>query len=201
MSGGDAAAPPATSDPTVSPLRRVGGGVSQPMLIYKVDPQFSEESKKAEFSGVVLINFIVDTNGLPRNVHVRRGVGMGLDENAVAAVKQYKFSPAMEDGKPVPVELNVEVSFQIGPKPKILHSVPLELTDEVRQNHTSGTILVAFTVDEDGNPKNVYVARVFGMGMDERAVEAAKQYKFEPFLKNGGPVTRSATLELKFDAR
>ena len=42
-----------------------------------------------------------------------RSVGMGLDEKAVEAVKQYKFKPAMEGGKPVTVELNIEVNFQI----------------------------------------------------------------------------------------
>ena len=47
------------------------------------------------------------------HVHVIRGVGMGLDDKAVEAVKQYKFKPAMENGKPVLVELNVEVNFQI----------------------------------------------------------------------------------------
>jgi protein TonB len=46
-------------------------------------------------------------------VHVLRGVGMGLDEKAKEAVQQYRFKPAMENGKPVPVELNVEVNFQI----------------------------------------------------------------------------------------
>jgi outer membrane biosynthesis protein TonB len=51
--------------------------------------------------------------GCPQNVHVLRGVGMGLDERAIAAVKQYKFKPAMQGGRPVAVELNVEVDFQI----------------------------------------------------------------------------------------
>jgi protein TonB len=46
-------------------------------------------------------------------VHVTRGVGMGLDENAVAAVKQYRFKPATENGKAVAVYLNVEVNFEI----------------------------------------------------------------------------------------
>ncbi|HWB32082.1 MAG TPA: energy transducer TonB [Acidobacteriaceae bacterium] len=94
-------------------LRRIGGGVSSPELIHQVEPEFSEEARKAKFMGVVLVGLIVDTNGMPRNVHIVRGVGMGLDENAVAAVKQYRFKPAMENGKPVPVELNVEVNFQI----------------------------------------------------------------------------------------
>ena len=94
-------------------LRKIGGGVSSPELIYKVDPEFSEEARKAKFMGIVLVNLIVDQNGNPQNVHVLRGVGMGLDEKAVEAVKQYKFKPAREGGKPVAVELNVEVNFQI----------------------------------------------------------------------------------------
>jgi periplasmic protein TonB len=93
--------------------RRIGGGVSAPVLIYSVEPEFSEEARKAKVAGNVLVNLWVDTNGNPSHVHVIRGVGMGLDEKAVEAVKQYKFKPAMEGGKPVLVELNVEVNFQI----------------------------------------------------------------------------------------
>jgi protein TonB len=94
-------------------LRKIGGGVSAPVLIYQVEPEFSEEARKAKAAGNVLVNLIVDQNGRPQNVHVLRGVGMGLDEKAVEAVKQYKFKPAMEGGKAVAVELNVEVNFQI----------------------------------------------------------------------------------------
>ena len=93
--------------------RRIGGGVSAPVLIFSVEPEFSEEARKAKVAGNVLVNLWVDTSGNPSHVHVIRGVGMGLDEKAVEAVKQYKFKPAMENGKPVLVELNVEVNFQI----------------------------------------------------------------------------------------
>jgi protein TonB len=93
--------------------RRIGGGVSAPVLIFSVEPEFSEEARKAKVAGNVLVNLWVDTNGNPSHVHVIRGVGMGLDEKAKEAVMQYKFKPAMENGKPVLVELNVEVNFQI----------------------------------------------------------------------------------------
>ena len=93
--------------------KRIGGGVSAPVLIYSVEPEFSEEARKAKVAGNVLVNLWVDTNGNPSHVKVIRGVGMGLDEKALEAVRQYKFKPAMENGKPVLVELNVEVNFQI----------------------------------------------------------------------------------------
>jgi protein TonB len=94
-------------------LFHVGGGVSAPVPIYEVEPEFSEEARKAKFMGVVTVNLVVNTRGLPENVHILRGVGMGLDEKAVEAVKQYRFKPAMMGGKPVAVEVNVEVNFQI----------------------------------------------------------------------------------------
>jgi thiol-disulfide isomerase/thioredoxin len=61
-----------------------------------------------------LVNLIVDPHGVPQNVHVLRGLGMGLDEKAVEAVRQYRFKPAMEHGKPVAVEMNAEVNFGSG---------------------------------------------------------------------------------------
>ena len=94
-------------------VRRIGGGVSAPQLIYQVEPEFSEEARKAKVAGNVLVTLIVDTTGHPQRVRVLRGIGMGLDDKAIEAVKQYRFKPAMEGGKPVPVEVNIDVNFQI----------------------------------------------------------------------------------------
>jgi protein TonB len=94
-------------------VKQVGGGVSQPKVIYQVEPEFSEEARKAKFMGVPTVSIIVDQHGIPQNVHILRGVGMGLDEKAVEAVKLWRFKPALENGKPVPVYLNIEVNFEI----------------------------------------------------------------------------------------
>ena len=94
-------------------LRRIGGGVSAPIVLFAPEPEFSEEARKAKAAGNVLVYLQVDAQGRPTHVHVLRGIGLGLDEKAVEAVRQYKFKPALEDGKPVPVEMNVEVNFQI----------------------------------------------------------------------------------------
>ncbi len=92
---------------------QIGGDVSAPQLIYQVDPEFSEEARKAKFQGEVLVHLIVDATGRPTQVRVIRPVGMGLDEKAREAVAQYKFRPAKKGGQAVPVELNVAVNFQI----------------------------------------------------------------------------------------
>jgi TonB family protein len=93
--------------------KQIGGDVTGPIPIYEPEPVYSAEAKKAKFMGIVTVGIIVDKNGMPQNVHVTRGVGMGLDEKAVEAVKQYKFKPAMENGKPVAVYMNIEVNFEI----------------------------------------------------------------------------------------
>jgi len=94
-------------------VKQVGHGVSMPEVRVKVQPEFSEEARRMKHQGNVWVSIIVDTNGIPQSVHVIQGLGMGLDENAVEAVKQYRFKPAMENGKPVAVYMNVEVIFQI----------------------------------------------------------------------------------------
>jgi TonB family protein len=94
-------------------LRRVGGDVSAPVLIYSVKPEFAQQARNAKIVGNVLVNLVVDQNGIPTNVRVVRGIGHGLDEKAVEAVSKYRFKPSMEHGQPVPVEINVEVNFQI----------------------------------------------------------------------------------------
>jgi protein TonB len=91
----------------------VGGGVSKPVPIFVPEAEFSEEARKAKFSGNVLVYLWIDTNGKPSHVRVARGVGMGLDEKAIEAVRKYQFKPAMKDGKPVLVDMYVNVEFTI----------------------------------------------------------------------------------------
>ena len=97
----------------VDGVRQVGGNVTAPIPIYQPEPEFSAEAKKSKFMGVVTVSIIVDKKGRPQNVHVTKGVGHGLDEKAVEAVKKYRFIPAKENGKPVAVGMNVEVNFEI----------------------------------------------------------------------------------------
>jgi len=111
--GSGAGVGPGTGGNTGDGLRQVGGSVSMPKVIYSVDPEFSEEARKAKVSGDVAVSLWVDEHGNPTHVRVMHGMGMGLDEKAVEAVKQYRFKPAMENGRPVKVEMYVVVNFHI----------------------------------------------------------------------------------------
>ncbi len=94
-------------------LRSVGGGVSAPEVLFAAEPVFSEEARKSKVGGIVKVYLVVDTNGRPTHERVIQGIGMGLDERALEAVRQYRFKPAMENGRPVAVEMNIEVTFTI----------------------------------------------------------------------------------------
>ena len=89
---------------------RVGGGVSAPAVLYKIDPEYSEEARKAKYSGTVILYIEVDQTGHARNMRVVKGIGLGLDEKAIEAVNQWKFEPAQKDGKPVAVAINGRMS-------------------------------------------------------------------------------------------
>ncbi|MDP9158854.1 MAG: energy transducer TonB [Acidobacteriota bacterium] len=92
---------------------RVGGGVSAPRALSTPDPEYSEEARKAKFQGTCVLWLIVGPDGHPRDIKVARTLGLGLDEKAIEAVKNWRFEPAMKDGKPVAVQINVEVSFRL----------------------------------------------------------------------------------------
>jgi len=92
---------------------RAGNGVSQPSLISKVEPEYSEEARKAKHQGVVVLQIVVDAKGNAVNPKVIRSLGLGLDEKAVDAVLKWKFKPGYKDGKPVAVAATVEVNFRL----------------------------------------------------------------------------------------
>jgi protein TonB len=92
---------------------RVGGGVSAPRVLYDPEPEYSEEARKAKYQGTVVLWVIVGPDGRVRDIRVARGLGLGLDEKAIEAVRQWKFEPARKDNQPVPVQVSIEVNFRL----------------------------------------------------------------------------------------
>jgi len=93
---------------------QIGGRISAPVVIHSVEAEFSDEARRAKYQGVCIISLVVDAQGNPQDIHIARALGMGLDEKAIEAIRQYKFRPAMKDGKtPVPVLISIEVDFRL----------------------------------------------------------------------------------------
>ena len=92
---------------------RVGKGVSAPVLIHKREPEYTEDARVARYEGMVVLAAAIGPDGSPHSIRVVRGLGFGLDENAVDAVSQWKFQPGMKDGVPVTVAATIEVNFRL----------------------------------------------------------------------------------------
>ncbi len=84
-----------------------------PVLVYSVDPEITEAARQKHISGDVRVTVLVDQNGRPQRIRVVKGIGFGLDEKAVEAVRQYRYKPATAEGKPVTAPLTIDVNFQI----------------------------------------------------------------------------------------
>jgi TonB family protein len=122
----DAQANPKQSlpNPDFFGIYHAGEGVTPPKLVLTAEPEFSEKARKKKIGGDCVVSLIVATNGTATDIHVvksiadtvsakQRDAALGLDQQAIKAVAQYRFQPATYRGTPVPYRLNVEVNFQI----------------------------------------------------------------------------------------
>jgi len=91
----------------------VGAGVTPPKVVYSVNPDFTTAARHLKMGGMTEVYLWVGADGTPSHLAIVRAVGLGLDEEAIAAVSKYKFAPAMLNGKPVKVDINMDVTFQI----------------------------------------------------------------------------------------
>ncbi len=84
-----------------------------PVLLRQVEPDYPEEARRAKVQGFVTISVEIDENGRVRVLRVLQPAGLGLDEKAIEAVKQWRFKPAMRDGRPVAAPAQIQVSFRL----------------------------------------------------------------------------------------
>ena len=92
---------------------RIGKGVTAPVPIQRPEPDYTEEARLARLWGTVVVQVVIGADGVAHESHVLRGVGLGLDENALEAISQWQFKPATKDGQPVPVAATIEVNFRL----------------------------------------------------------------------------------------
>ena len=102
-----------TGDGVGKDVYKIGGDVSAPILVSYIDPEYSDYARRKKISGICLISMVIDTNGVPRNLQVHKSLEPSLDQNAIAAVSQYRFKPAMKNGQPVPVRITIQIQFKL----------------------------------------------------------------------------------------
>jgi TonB family protein len=99
--------------PADASIKIVGDGVTPPQVLNSIDPSSNEFAQQFGIAGMELLRTVVDSTGVPRQIVIARPIGFGLDEKAVEAVKNSHFRPATANGQPVPVVVDLVVTFRI----------------------------------------------------------------------------------------
>jgi len=193
-----------------SPPYRIGGVVSAPRVVFKSEPQYSEEARKAKLEGTVVLSLVVGEDGVARNLTIAKRVGFGLDEEATEAVSAWRFAPGQKEGKPVPVLTTIEVNFLLPGKAGRWHltravfnppanaSAPSLVRQEfppASSEQVPGSVALTFEVDEHGIPINIHVEQSSDADSEREVMAAAREWRFNPGVKDGTPVAVPMTLE------
>jgi TonB family protein len=187
--------------------------VRPPTIISKVEPQYSEEARKAGLEGMVLLKIVVDPEGKARDPKVLRSLGLGLDEQAIVAVNNWQFQPGVKDGQPVPVQAQIEVNFRLLEKGATLarsHLAHVEFqlppgasrpvvqktgAPRAAEDPPGATATVTFDINEEGVPVNLRVEKASEDEWGSRVTEALGNWRFTPASKDGTAISVSCTME------
>jgi TonB family protein len=220
-----------------SPVYEPGNGVSAPVVVREVKPQYTADAMRARVEGTATLEGVVQPDGSIAQVRVRKSLDPGLDQEAIKAIKQWRFTPGQKDGKAVAVRVTLEMSFTLRDKrPQSLFQVPPlaagtadtrgsteaprvykpgagvsapvavkqvkpQYTTAAREAKVSGIVQLECVVETTGSVGDVKVTRSLDEGLDQEAIKAVKQWRFEPGAKDGKPVPVLITLEMTFTLR
>ena len=194
------------------PVYEIGPDVVAPFVAAKPAPTYSDEARLAKLEGSVLLSVVVNADGSPGEIRVRRPLGLGLDEIAVANARTWKFRPGTRNGKPVAVRTNQEVFFRPGralwdwhvaravfnspesaARPVLIQTKFPPTVDE--EENTSVT--VAFVIDAKGVPTECHAVKSSNPKWEHEIVDAIqKGWRFRPGTVDGKPVATAAWFEL-----
>jgi len=188
----------------------VGGDVNAPVAIVHVEPQYTDEARQARVSGVVIVQALIDHNGVVKDVHVLKPLPYGLSEAAVDAVKQWSFKPGTLNGEAVDVLFNLTINFKLDSgdaplrvggdvrAPVLTEKVEPSYTEEARRAGINGIVIIEAIIGSDGVVKDAHVLKPLPFGLDQAAVDAVKQWKFKPGTLSGQPVDVIFNLTVNF---
>jgi TonB family protein len=100
---------------TIRPADAPPGKIAPPHLVDSPDPKYTKEARLHLIEGLSVLRTVIDVTGTPGNIAIVQPLGMGLDEQAVLALEQWKFQPATLNGEPVPDQIEVQMNFKCCP--------------------------------------------------------------------------------------
>ena len=214
------AVPLAALDAVPPRARDMNGAASAgPVVIqYTTPPLYSDAARSRGIEGVVSIEARIGIDGTIKHLRVVKGLGYGLDENALLAVGDWRFLPATRGGQPVDATTQIDVEFnlrnaeineliandmatRLGPgvvPPQVVHRVEPGYGLRMNAQGQAGGVILDAVIPEDGIPKIVRVIQSLDWELDEKAINALKQWRFSPAMKDGMPVKVRMNIAINF---
>jgi len=191
-----------------------------------VSPKYPKEGIKQKIQGSVVLSLSVSKDGKVKNVSVLSGDPV-LANAAAHAVSKWKYVPYFRNDQPVEVQTTIIVNFKITDAgrpeisakynlpnetatneafkvgngvtvPRLTHNIDPEYSEEARQAKYQGTCVLSLIVGPDGRPRDIKVARALGKGLDEKAIEAVREWRFAPATKGGKAVAVMINVQVQF---
>lgn len=181
-----------------------------PQVLSSIAPAYTNEALVQRVEGTVTVEAASDIDGNIKVLRVVKGLGHGLDESALAALRNWKFAPARRNGAAVAAITQIDIDFKLPAPdvfrvgggvtpPTVLTRVEPQYTQEARNARYNGTVVIEGIVKLDGTLDVVRVVRGLDYGLTESAIDALKQWKFNPAKRNGNAVSAALNIEVNFN--
>lgn len=182
------------------------GDIKPPRLIKKVDPVYPEEAKKERVEGIVILEATTDEQGDVAHVKVLKSKDPLLNEAAIDAVRQWKYEPFYIKGKPHGVVFTITVRFKLEERkteefekgavkieeeieqPKLIKKVNPVYPEEARKAGVEGVVTLRARINKEGGVERILVLKSESSLLNQAAIDAVKQWKYEPSYQEGKPV-------------
>jgi len=180
---------------------------------YTTPPLYSDEARERRIEGIVTIAVHIDEHGRLLSSRIEKGLGSGLDQNALVALRQWRFHAGLRNDVPSAMDAEVDIEFDlrseavneliandmatlVGPDvtpPRVVHRPRMAPAPRA-----SGSVVLDVVLLQDGSPKIVRILRSLTPDADERAVRHFEQWRFTPAMKNGVPIKVRMNAEVRF---
>jgi len=192
------------------------GETKPPVLINRVEPVYPELARRARVEGVVILNVRTYEDGRVDQVKVANSRDPFLTRAAIEAVKQWRYQPFYLRGKRYPILFNVTVRFQLSYglddknrereqeketpfiKPEIIHKVEPVYPERARRAGIEGIVMLRIRTDNEGNVNSIEVLRSNSTILNQAAIDAVEQWKYQPLYRNGNPIPIVTIVAVKF---
>jgi TonB family protein len=211
----DRHAAPAVRNVRVVGLPGAAEAVSLPEVVeYTTPPLYSDQARSRGIQGIVTVGARVNVDGTVSDTRLVRSLGFGLDQNALVALRQWRFRPGQRAGVPVAMDAEIDVEFSLSNE-AVNELIANDMATRVgpgvtapqavrvfglwpRRPRVQGTVVLDVVLLEDGTPKIVRVLQSLDPELDESAIRNFEQWRFSPAMKNGRAVKVRMNAEVHF---